>query len=54
MAVIVGSVSEPSLDRRFDDEGGIASEGTRDFLTGFLRALHDLIGRWTPEWKAES
>lgn len=33
-------------DGFFDDDGAIASEGTREFLSGFLRALHDLIGRW--------
>lgn len=41
-------------DDFFGDDGGIANPGTREFLTGFLRNLHDLIGRWTPEWKAES
>lgn len=41
-------------DDFFDDDGGVANEGTREFLTGFLRALHDLIGRWTPEWTAAS
>jgi chromate reductase len=41
-------------DDFFDEEGGIASEGTREFLTGFLRALHDLMGRWTPERERES
>lgn len=35
-------------DDFFDPDGGIGSEGTREFLTGFLRALHDLIARWSP------
>ncbi|MBZ6371597.1 MAG: hypothetical protein LBE44_06805 [Microbacterium hominis] len=85
VGVIVGSVSEPSLNRRFadalialgpdaglefsalgaplvgvpeayirvgdeffDGDGGFANAGTREFLTGFLRQLHDLIGRWAP------
>ncbi len=34
-------------DDFFDAGGGIASPGTREFLTGFLQALHDLIGRWS-------
>jgi chromate reductase len=33
-------------DEFFADDGSFAREGTRDFLTGYLRALHDLIGRW--------
>lgn len=39
-------------DGFFDENGAIASDGTRAFLTGFLRALHDLIERWTPDWRA--
>ena len=35
-------------DDFFDEEGGIASERTREFLAGFLRGLHDLIARWVP------
>lgn len=33
-------------DDFFDESGGVAGEGTREFLTGFLRSLHDLIARW--------
>lgn len=33
-------------DGFFDEEGAVASEETREFLTGFLRKLHDLIARW--------
>lgn len=33
-------------DDFFDAEGGIASDGTRAFVSGFLGALHDLIRRW--------
>jgi chromate reductase len=33
-------------DDFFADDGSIRSEGTREFLTGFLRALHELIARW--------
>ena len=35
-------------DEFFDGDGGFANAGTREFLTGFLRQLHDLIGRWAP------
>lgn len=34
-------------DDFFDEDGGVRSTGTREFLTGFLVALHDLIERWT-------
>lgn len=34
-------------DGFFDDEGAIASAGTRTFLTGYLRNFHDLIARWS-------
>ena len=34
-------------DDFFDDDGGVRSEGSRTFLTGYLRALHDLIARWS-------
>lgn len=30
----------------FTEDGAIAAEGTRDFLTGFLQRLHELIRRW--------
>ena len=33
-------------DDFFTDDGAIAAEGTRDFLTGFLQRLHELIRRW--------
>lgn len=33
-------------DDFFADDGAIAAEGTRDFLTGFLQRLHELIRRW--------
>ncbi len=33
-------------DDFFTGDGAIASEGTREFLLGFLRALHELIRRW--------
>lgn len=33
-------------DDFFTDDGEIAAEGTRDFLTGFLQRLHELIRRW--------
>ncbi len=33
-------------DDFFADDGAIASEATREFLLGFLRALHELIRRW--------
>lgn len=33
-------------DGFFGDDGEIADAGTREFLTGYLRALHDLIARW--------
>jgi len=33
-------------DEFFDDDGGIASEGTREFLTGFLKDFRALIARW--------
>ncbi len=33
-------------DDFFTEDGAIAAEGTRDFLTGFLQRLHELIRRW--------
>lgn len=36
-------------DEFFDADGAIANEGSREFLTGFLRALHDLVARWRYE-----
>ena len=33
-------------DDFFTEDGAIANEGTRDFLTGFLQRLHELIRRW--------
>lgn len=33
-------------DDFFTDDGAIAAEGTREFLTGFLQRLHELIRRW--------
>ncbi len=33
-------------DDFFTDDGAIAAEGTRDFLTGFLQRLRELIRRW--------
>lgn len=33
-------------DDFFTDDGAIAAEGTRDFLTAFLQRLHELIRRW--------
>lgn len=36
-------------DDFFTDAGGVASEGTREFLLTFLRALRDLIDRWRDE-----
>lgn len=41
-------------DDFFADDGSVASEGTRSFLTGFLTALHDLIGRWAEPPASES
>lgn len=33
-------------DDFFTDDGAIANEGTREFLTAFLQRLHELIRRW--------
>lgn len=33
-------------DDFFTEDGAIANEGTREFLTGFLQRLHELIRRW--------
>lgn len=33
-------------DGFFAEDGSFAREGTSEFLTGFLSALHDLIARW--------
>ena len=33
-------------DDFFTDDGAIANEGTREFLTAFLGRLHELIRRW--------
>ena len=34
------------LECLHDDDGEIAAEGTREFLTAFLQRLHELIRRW--------
>lgn len=34
-------------DDFFTDDGQVASESTRRFLTGFLEALRDLVDRWS-------
>ncbi|WP_454140650.1 NADPH-dependent FMN reductase [Microbacterium lacticum] len=33
-------------DDFFTEDGAIANEGTREFLTAFLQRLHELIRRW--------